>query len=92
MTAKQDCAEDGKRLPEASEWQYACKNNPGGAINNMTDDWEYVSNTAFAETIGSTIDIETMMMGNGSCIYGNVHVVARNTGGEDSNRVYRCVR
>ena len=40
--ARQDCFDEGKRLPEPVEFKYACRY--GAGLNDMTDDWEWVSN------------------------------------------------
>ena len=91
VAAKKACADDGKRLPEPSEWQQACKVNPSG-ITNMTDDWEFASNIPYMEYMGSgVLDLQVIRMGGGGCTYANSVVVGRNTGGEETF-VFRCVR
>lgn len=42
--ARKACLDDGIRLPEPGEYKYVCDSIAG--VNNMTDDWEWVSNFA----------------------------------------------
>lgn len=74
VTAKQECAKDGKRLPEPAEWQQACKTNPEGALVNMTNDWEFASNSPIGlQYTNGIADLEVIEMGNGGCTYANLN-------------------
>ena len=94
VAAKQDCAEDGKRLPEPAEYQYVCKNLPGG-VNNMTDDMEWASNIPYDELLNpatGVTDLQVVIIGNGSCTITSGGVIGRNTSGYQDTLPYRCVR
>jgi hypothetical protein len=93
VEAKQDCAEDGKRLPEPADFQYACKNPPTG-LTDMNDDWEWASNTPFVKIYeGGLQALDAIVMGSGTCINGSVGVFAQTgAGGFEQSFVYRCVR
>ena len=93
VTAKQDCAKDGKRLPEPAEWQQACKTNPGGLLTNMTNNWEFATNTPIGlQYTNGIADLEIVVMGLGGCTFHNLSVAARNAGGVEESHEYRCVR
>lgn len=94
VAAKQACAEDGKRLPEPAEFQYVCKNLPGG-VSNMTDDMEWASNIPYNELLSpatGVTDLQVVSMGNGSCTITSSGVIGRNTTGYQDSLPYRCVR
>lgn len=92
--AREGCAQDGKRLPEPMEFQFACNNPPSGLIN-MTNNKEWVSNTTFtfhyyAGTV-NVANIAAPVAGNGGCYFGNWDTIAPDHGVPVAH-AYRCVR
>lgn len=89
--ARQTCSSLGKRLPEPAEWKFACNN--GSGLSDMTDDWEWASNSMLLIMhIGNGDPLyEVTTMGQGGCSYGSMARVADYNGVEES-RVFRCVR
>lgn len=91
VEARQDCSEDGKRLPEVAEFQYACNNATG--LSDMTDDREFASNFPsvlnFSTGTGGTV---VPVVGNGGCDRGTWSFVAWGTSPYIESNAYRCVR
>ncbi|NKB45978.1 MAG: hypothetical protein GKS03_17075 [Alphaproteobacteria bacterium] len=88
--ARQECLDDGKRLPEPAEFKYTCDQAGTLNLNNMTDDWEWTTNfTILGSSSGYGPAATTG--GNGSCKHGSWEFVARHTG-TSASKVFRCVR
>lgn len=90
--ARDTCINADMRLPEPGEFKLACDNGVG--LNDVTDDWEWVSNFATqlatddaTPNAGSAVPIG----GNGGCNYGSSDY-ATSTSGTIGSLVYRCVR
>lgn len=91
--ARDDCAEDKKRLPEPGEFKWACKNVTG--LNDMTNDYEWASNyvQGYLTGSGNGNGVASIQMGNGNCVTANTGWVAYSIApGTETSRVYRCVR
>lgn len=87
--------EDGKRLPEPAEFQFACKHPPTGLIN-MTGNGEWVSNSAIplSYAAGGLDTVAVPHMGYNGCYRGGFGIIASNysTNGNEDSLAYRCVR
>ncbi|NJL26468.1 MAG: hypothetical protein HC897_00645 [Thermoanaerobaculia bacterium] len=94
--ARTACLKDGMRLPEAYEWVVACEIATAQAIEGMTDNWEWASNSVelIRRSYDSSLDfvaITIPLLGQGSCGFGTYGVLARNDGAVSVAR-FRCVR
>ncbi len=90
--ARDICVNADMRLPEPGEFKLACDN--GVSVNDMTDDWEWVSNFAthlVTDDASPASGVAVTIGGNGSCNYGSSDWATSDTGSIGS-RVYRCVR
>ncbi|NKB45980.1 MAG: hypothetical protein GKS03_17085 [Alphaproteobacteria bacterium] len=90
--ARQECLDDGKRLPEPAEYKFACQIGTG--LSNTTDDWEWSSNfvAQWRNSFGSkTPGISTVASGNGSCLHATQGWAGLANGTQDSFG-FRCVR
>ena len=91
--ARQECLDDGKRLPEPGEWKYACDSIAG--LNNMTDDWEWTSNF-WSLTKKPTSNwwraVDAPQFGNGSCDKAEHGHIGRLDNVGVQNWAFRCVR
>ena len=97
VTAKSECLQDGMRLPEPFEWGLACESADLWAIENMTDNWEWSSNSALVVRRNydhgtDFVDIAAITMGHEGCSAGNYGSIARNDNNSESDLRYRCVR
>lgn len=86
--AREDCANEGKRLPEPAEYKTACTNAGSLSLANMTDDFEWSSNAPTTMFVGGA-SIAVAVMGNTSCTIGSFTSLADDYG--DDTRPYRCV-
>lgn len=88
--ARQECLDDGKRLPEPAEFKFACQIGTG--LSNTTDDWEWASNFApHTYVSGTTILYSTVLAGGAGCksfINGN----AGTSTNVSQSLPFRCVR
>lgn len=90
------CLNDGMRLPEPFEWIATCEMAASLAIVDMSDDWEWGSNsvTMIRRSYDSGPDFASLIvpiLGNGSCTFATEGNLARNDG-DSSTFKYRCVR
>lgn len=92
--ARMECLKDGMRLPEPFEWRFACDDSNTYAVNELTDDWEWVSNSVKIVYKGTDVGPDTtfagvQISGNGSCSHMAFGSLGRNTGVSENYR-YRC--
>jgi hypothetical protein len=90
--ARDTCLNADMRLPEPAEFKFACDNGTG--LNDMTDDWEWVSNFATqlaTDDATPKSGVAVPVAGNGSCDYASSDWAASDSGSAGS-RPYRCVR
>jgi hypothetical protein len=91
IEARRDCVEDGMRLPEPPEWQYACNNRVALGINGLSSQWEWTTNFWSQQwTSGSAAGVAATVMGSGSCGIGSFGWLAASTTSVGSY-AYRCV-
>lgn len=90
IDARQDCFDDGKRLPELTEYLHACVNAGTLSLSDMTDDYELVGNAPefFSPSGGGAA---YQLIGSGGCSTASWDWIA-STGGAGMTRPYRCVR
>jgi hypothetical protein len=88
--ARQDCAADSMRLPEGSEFTWACQNAAG--LSNMTDDAEWTTNFTSAFTSGGTNGRWYQTSGNGDCRQSTLQADGSTANDEPNDKSYRCVR
>jgi len=90
--AKETCGALGKRLPEVAEYVYACKRAASLSLSNMTNNGEWVSNSAQIEQYisGGTSFVAVPTAGAGSCNTLSYGAVGTNTGYVDT-LTFRCV-
>ena len=93
--ARQECLDDGKRLPEHAEYKFACQQSITG-LNDMTDDYEWSSN--FSYILGkqdhhniNNMGVITSVTGGGSCIK-TVRAYVSRSDNTSSKYFFRCVR
>lgn len=89
---RQNCAALGKRLPEPAEFKIACQLAPTGLVH-MTDNYEWGSNFSWlhADAHGGYQQMETVLIGNGSCANAGAGEFANISSQENTNYNYRCV-
>lgn len=80
VVARAECLVEGMRLPEPFEWQLSCFNLMQWGLNSMTNGREWASNTTIVWNNGSAGGVVVSTLGEGTCNYGNVGFVGRNTG------------
>ncbi len=90
--ARQECFDDGKRLPEPAEFKVACQIGTG--FSNMTDDTEWISNFAvqYYRGINNYEGIGVSAGGNTGCTWNVVGWMTRSSGGGAASIPFRCVR
>ena len=95
--ARQTCSGLGKRLPELTEYQYACVH--GSGLSDLTEDYEWATNFAFhnATTFSSTSinQLQVVVAGYPTCYQAAGDAVAADGGSSslsNNTRPYRCVR
>lgn len=89
--ARAACLLDGMRLPEPFEWQLACDNEALFALDSMTDDYEWASNSAQPDTNEFVGTIAASVFGQGSCSRATRGTLG-NSSGNQTLAVTRCVR
>lgn len=87
--AKLQCLLDGLRLPEAFEWLIGCNDAATYGLNNMTGDWEWVSNSAYP--IADVNGIAVPAAGLTGCNTGSWGF-AGSSSNSASSFAYHCVR
>lgn len=88
--ARQECLDDGKRLPEIAEYKFAC--DIGTGLSNMTDDFEFGSN--FPNYLHSTNSAQGLMIpgiGATSCNRMGSFWIG-NLSSTSNTAAFRCVR
>jgi hypothetical protein len=95
-TARQTCADLGKRLPEPAEYQLACAAAGGLSISDVTDDNEWASNFyqinfGYDANNSGFFQREVAIMGETNCAHLYIGVVA-DAGNNNQTHTYRCVR
>jgi hypothetical protein len=93
--ARQDCADEGKRLPEIAEWKIACQLAGSLSISNMTDDWEWAGNFPYNNTFKDSswfTNGEASIVGSGSCLAISAGAFSSGSSSENTALSYRCVR
>lgn len=89
--ARNDCLEDGKRLPEPGEYKFACDAGIAG-LNDMDDgDYEWASNHPLL-VADSGAGVAVPVWGKNTCAEASYRTVGWNGGGLSESTVYRCVR
>lgn len=88
--ARDDCMQDGKRLPEPAEWMVACANAGSLGLSNMTNNYEHISNFAITFRSSTYHGVAVPASGNGSCSAGAHSWVTSES--SPTSRAYRCVR
>lgn len=90
-TARVDCLLSGLRLPEPFEWQYSCDNESLFALDAMTGNEEWASNTATPNISGSIVADSVPTAGQSSCGHFSWLHVGSNISLRQS-AVFRCAR
>jgi hypothetical protein len=88
INARSTCFAAGKRLPELTEYRVACGNAGSLSLSNVTNDYEWAGNApeSFSNSQGAG-----MLIGNGGCAIMSYDAFV-SSGGEGTNRTFRCVR
>ncbi len=86
--AKATCLEMGMRLPEPFEYQLTCDNAAMIGIIDMTDNYEWASNSSIANYLNQNRSFAATL-GGGSCNYGSTGAVA-GIDGTRTSKAYRC--
>jgi len=93
--AKAQCLLEGMRLPEPFELKYSCKNAAIFGLSDMTDDFEWSSNTATVNIRDAIAGgVIAPSMGEGNCSNGIGQAVATGVNGEagsEASLPFRCV-
>ncbi len=92
IDARNFCMAAGKRLPEPTEFKYACLNNPG-SLNNMTGNTEWVTNFDYLliEITGYFNGTYATAAGYNGCGHVTSGIVTK-TGASPESFAFRCVR
>lgn len=89
--ARQDCAANGKRLPEPAEWKFACDAAPTGLVD-MNDSYEWASNFPVPLLFSTTnLGIAVPTAGYTTCSHLNWSWIG-NIVATTASLEYRCVR
>lgn len=75
--ARAECLLDGMRLPEPFEWQFSCDDAALFALDSMTDDDEWASNSTQLDTTPGLGYVAAIIFGGGSCSDGSRGAVGR---------------
>lgn len=90
--ARDTCLQEGKRLPEVAEFQFACEQSALLGLNNMTDDLEWSSNFYTATGSEKTSPLMVPVAGLGGCNTGIYSAIATQGGTPPLSRTFHCVR
>lgn len=88
--ARVACLLVGMRLPEPFEWLYSCTNGPSFGMIDMTNDWEWGSNTTTPGRPGTNAGAMVTILGQGGCGQADFNWAAGTVG--SALFTYRCVR
>ena len=92
-SARMTCLLVGMRLPEPFELSYSCENDGVLALNSMTDNNEWASNSATtALSTSSTHGVAVPSIGGGGCERGQRSWIARSSTNGGEVLAFRCVR
>ncbi|MCB0358672.1 MAG: hypothetical protein KDD44_03525 [Bdellovibrionales bacterium] len=90
--ARDVCLSVGKRLPEASEWKFACRH--GSSLQNMTNNAEWASNFGFVLTRNTVYEgtFAAAAAGSGDCQRLSYGFIGTAGGNSESSYAFRCLR
>lgn len=90
--ARHTCIGEGKRLPEASEWKYACDSIAG--LNSLTDNNEWITNfpILMERPTNNKRGPAVHAGGGGGCNKSTFSHIMRDDGLGVSSTNFRCVR
>ena len=90
VNARQDCLDDGKRLPEPGEWLVACYGAANYGLSSMTNNDEWASNFAKGDLRDDYLAIAVPALGRNRCDFGTMGKVAINGSNTAESKTYRC--
>jgi hypothetical protein len=90
--ALEECMDDGKRLPEVMEFQYACYHQSSLGINNMPDSQEWISNFPVLFKNSAYEGVAVPMSGGDTCFGLIVGWVGNGGNPNLFHGNFRCVR
>lgn len=94
LNARKACSDDGMRLPEPYEYQYACYNPPAG-LNNILGTYQFITNSVSVAYLAANNSWYTVIGGisNSDCTAISVDYTYGTQGsGSVPSRAFRCVR
>lgn len=91
--ARQTCLQYGMRLPEPFEWKLSCKNAATWSLSNMTGNYEWASNSTFANLNGANYyGVVSLTAGSTGCLDLSNAWIGYFSSPTEQSRVFRCVR
>lgn len=87
--AREDCAEDGKRLPEPGEYKFTCNIAGSLGVSGMDSGAEWVSNFALPVLSTNGVGGVFVAAGGAGCNAGSFGAVFSDAG--ESTYTYRCL-